>query len=183
MRESTERSFQAYGKPLETVTSIKYLGRVMTSGYDKWTVVVGKYRKDRKSWAWMTRIMGWEGEDPRVSRFYFKAVVQAVLLFGSEKWVLTPRMEQALVSFQHRVAQWITRRHANRWVHWGWEYPPLASDMEEAGFEEIGFYTKKRQNTVVKYTATQPIMDLCERFLGCQDLGFIGGGGRRRSLT
>ena len=29
MRESTERSFQAYGKPLETVTLFKYLGWVM----------------------------------------------------------------------------------------------------------------------------------------------------------
>ena len=35
--------------------------------------------------------------------------------------------------------------------------------MEEAGFEEIGVYIKKRQNTVARYILTQPIMDICEQ--------------------
>ena len=30
--DSTERAFEAYGKPLETVTTFKYLGRVMMEG-------------------------------------------------------------------------------------------------------------------------------------------------------
>ena len=34
LQESSERAFQAYGKPLETVTSFKYLGRVLTTGED-----------------------------------------------------------------------------------------------------------------------------------------------------
>ena len=44
-----------------------------------------------------------------------------------------------------------------------WEYPPLAAAMEEAVFEEIGVYIKRRQNTVAQYIATRPILDLCER--------------------
>ena len=32
LRDSTERAFEAYGKPLETVSTFKYLGRVMTVG-------------------------------------------------------------------------------------------------------------------------------------------------------
>ena len=35
---------------------------------------------------------------------FLKAVTQAVLLFGVETWVITTRMEQALSSYQHRVA-------------------------------------------------------------------------------
>ena len=42
---------------------------------------------------------------------FFKAVTQAVLLFGAETWVLTPRMEQALRSFQHRATRRLTRRN------------------------------------------------------------------------
>ena len=34
--------------------------------------------------------------------------------------------------------------------------------MTEAGFEEIGVHTKMRQNTLVQYIATRPILDLCE---------------------
>ena len=33
------------------------------------------------------------------------AVVQAVLLFGSETWVLTPRLERSLKGFRHQVAR------------------------------------------------------------------------------
>ena len=35
--------------------------------------------------------------------------------------------------------------------------------MAEAGFERIITYITRRQNTVIQYIATQPILDLCER--------------------
>ena len=35
--------------------------------------------------------------------------------------------------------------------------------MVEAGFEGIGKYIMRRQNTVAHYIATRPIMELCER--------------------
>ena len=37
--------------------------------------------------------------------------------------------------------------------------------MEEAGFEEIGVYILKRQNTAAQYIVTRPIMDLCKSSL------------------
>ena len=37
-----------------------------------------------------------------VERFYV-AVVQAVLLFGSETWVMTPCLEKSLMGFHHRL--------------------------------------------------------------------------------
>ena len=52
----------------------------------------------------MSRILSQEGADAKVSGNFFKAMVQAVLLFGEETWVLTPRMERSLDSFQHEVA-------------------------------------------------------------------------------
>ena len=45
----------------------------------------------------------------------------------------------------------------------GGGYPLLAAAMAEAGFEEIGTYNTKRQNMVVQYIVTRPILDLCER--------------------
>ena len=35
-------------------------------------------------------------EEPWLSVFFFKSVVQAVLLFGAETWVVTPRMVRFL---------------------------------------------------------------------------------------
>ena len=92
LRESSERAFQAYGASLENVTAFKYLGRVMMAEDDDWPKVEGKTQKARKSWGQIFQILSREGEDLKVSGHFFKAVVQAVLLFGAETWVLTPKM-------------------------------------------------------------------------------------------
>ena len=56
MRDSTERAFEAYGKPLETVATFKYLGRVMTAGDEDWLAVAGNLVKARKIWGRLLRI-------------------------------------------------------------------------------------------------------------------------------
>ena len=40
-RKSSERAFEAYGEPLENVTTFRYLGQVLTAGDDDWIAVVG----------------------------------------------------------------------------------------------------------------------------------------------
>ena len=94
---------------------------------------------------------------------FFKAVVHAVLLFGLEEWMLTPRMGWALGSPHHRVSSQITGRQPKIQEKGEWEYPPLAAVMEEAGFGEIGAYILKRQSTFAQYVATRKIMDLCKK--------------------
>ena len=98
-----------------------------------------------------------------MSEHFYKAVSQAVLLFGAETWVLTPRMKQDLDSFQHRVARRFTRRQPRRQVDASWAYPPLEEAMRAAGFEGMRKSVLRRQNTVAQYIVTRQIMDLCER--------------------
>ena len=73
--------------------------------YNYWPVVVGNLRKAWKKWARMSRILEREWADARTLVTFFKDVVQAFLLFGSEIWVLTPCMGWTLGRFQHRVAR------------------------------------------------------------------------------
>ena len=61
--------------------------------------------KERAAWRRMTRILSREGERPRVFGFFFKSVVQSVLLFGVETWVLTPCMGRVLGDFQNQVVR------------------------------------------------------------------------------
>ena len=86
-----------------------------------------------------------------------------MLLFGAEIVVLTPRMERALDSFQHRAVRRITGKQPQRQAGGSWEYPPLAEAMGEADFEEIRKSVTRRQNTVAQYIVTRPILYLCER--------------------
>ena len=125
MRESSEKAFEAYGEPLENVTTFRYLGRVLTEREDDWLAVIGNLGKAWKSWGRFYRILIREGEDPKVSGIFNKTVVQEELLFGSETWVLIPRMELVLDSFQHRVARRITMREP--WRRGGWDLAVPAS--------------------------------------------------------
>ena len=155
-----ERAFEAYGETLENVTVFRYLGQVLTAGDDYWLAVVGNLGKARKSWVRLLRILIREGADPKVLGKFYKAVSQAVLLFGAETWVLTPSMEWSLSSFQNRVAQRITRRQPRIQGDGSWVYPPLEEEMEEAGFEGIRKSVLSRQNMVAQYILKRPIMDL-----------------------
>ena len=72
---------------------------------------------------------GTRGRYPKCLRDIFKAVVQALLLFGSEMWVLTPLMGQDLGIFHHRVARRITWGGANQQEYGVWDYTPLETEM------------------------------------------------------
>ena len=113
----------------------------------------------------MLMVFSRKGEELKVSRNLFRAVVQAVLIFGDETWFLNPRMERTLSSFQHMVVWQLTGRHTRRREEGSWKYPPLVAAMAEADFEEIGVYVTRIQNTVAQYIATRPIMDLCEWYV------------------
>ena len=68
----------------------------MTESDADWMAVVGNLRKARNIWHRLERILGRKGATPRVPGMFFKAVVQAVLLFESYIWVMNPLMRRDL---------------------------------------------------------------------------------------
>jgi hypothetical protein len=49
-----------------------------------------------------------QGATPKVMGYFYKAVCQAILLYGCETWVVTHKIHKALESFHHRVARQIS---------------------------------------------------------------------------
>ena len=80
LRESTERSIEAYDAPLEHVTAFKYLKRVMTVVDNDWPAGVGNLQRVSKSWGYFLRILILEGADLKLLVHFYKSVSQAVLL-------------------------------------------------------------------------------------------------------
>ena len=78
------------------VTSFKYLWRVILATDDHWPAVVITVARAKMAWRRMSRIFSREVATPCVSEFFFKAMIQAVMLFGAETWVIIPRMGTAL---------------------------------------------------------------------------------------
>ena len=87
MRATLEKAFHAYGTKMRAVTEFKYLGRVLTNTDYDWLAVAGNIRKARANWGRLARILGREGADPKVSRSFYTAVTQQVLLFSQKNGV------------------------------------------------------------------------------------------------
>ena len=119
-------------------------------------------QKARATWGRLARILGREGADPKVSRNFYIAVTQQVLLFGAETWFLTKKMESVLDAFQGRVARRLTGIQPRHGRDGQWFYPSLAGATKEAGIVRIRTSILRRQNTVAQFIAMRPILDLCE---------------------
>ena len=98
-----------------------------------------------------------EGADARLAGKFYAAVAQAVLLFGSETWVVTPRILKALEGFHHQVAQRISGLIGRRARDGTWQYPEISEALTRAGLSAIDVCVTRRQNTIAKHVATRPI--------------------------
>ena len=77
----TSRAFSTYGNPLEMVTSFRYLGQVILAADDDWLAMVLNLSRVRAVLKRMM-VLSREGLELRMSIFFFKSVVQAVLIFS-----------------------------------------------------------------------------------------------------
>ena len=72
--------------------------------------VVSNLINATNNWYQMSRILVREGADTRTPGDFFRAVVQAFLIFCSDMWVVTPRIIQILGGFHRMVARHITHK-------------------------------------------------------------------------
>ena len=108
--EGKERALTVYGVPLFEVTSFNYRGRVQAIEEDYWPSVVRNLRSARKMWVQLTQILIKDVADAHTLVQIYLAVVQSVLLYRSETWVLAPRMQRVMGGFHHRVTCRLTGR-------------------------------------------------------------------------
>ena len=71
-------------EPLENVTKFRYLRQMLTVGENSWLTVVSNLGKARNISGRLSWILIREGAETKVSGKFYKAVVQAVLLFEAE---------------------------------------------------------------------------------------------------
>ena len=72
------------------VTSFEYLGRTLSSSDNDLPATGQNLHNAQGKWGRLAKILGSEGADRRMTGRFYVAVVQAVILFRSETWVLTP---------------------------------------------------------------------------------------------
>ena len=76
-----DNNFTAYGEELKWVKMFKYLGRLLSYGNNDTQVAYSNLKKARKCWGRLQRILKAENASPWVCGKFYKAIVQAILLF------------------------------------------------------------------------------------------------------
>ena len=83
----------------------------------------------------------------KVSAKFYKAVVQSVLLYGSETWILTKAALARLEDYHIRAAYRMVVEHKPRRVpNLVWVYPCLQDVLNECGMATIDHYIGVRRN-------------------------------------
>jgi hypothetical protein len=110
------------------VRSYGYLGRILSFNNSDWPTLYANLKKAQQKWGMLSRLLARDGASPRARGMFYKAVCQAVLLYGCETWTVTKSMLRVLEGFHHKCARRISGLMA-RQTATGWYYPPLATAM------------------------------------------------------
>ena len=120
---------------------------------NNWPAVAKNFTWARKVWRIMLLLLSREGAAPRVSSFFFKTAVQAVLLFGLDNWVVTPLVGKVLGGVHTQVARRLRGRLTRRTPDGKWIYNLAAMAREEVGLLKMEEYIRQHHSMVTHYIA------------------------------
>ena len=146
---------------IKRVYSFKYLGRILEHSDNDNLAAENQLRKARARWSRVGRVLSSEKADPKVMGYFYKAIVQAVLLYGSESWTLSEGMLRRIRSFHSRVARFLCNRHIRCNEDGTWEYPHTEEVLESAGLFSIDEYIRRRRASVYKFMSGREILVSC----------------------
>ena len=109
-------------------------------------------------------LLGFKGREclPTVCSLFYKATIQAVLLFGRETWNVSPASMRSLDWFHLRVSRCMTSMMPRRSPNGkNWTYPATEEVLETMGMYTVKKYVEVLRNIILKFLARRPIIELC----------------------
>ncbi len=97
----------------------------------------------------------------KTCRMFYKATVQAVLLYGIETWSLSPSSMKCLERFQICAAWQMSGKQPGQNGDGSWIYPRSEDMLKAVGLKSIANYVDVRRQTVANFIVNQPIHELC----------------------
>jgi hypothetical protein len=154
--------FNVGDKPIKKVRQFKYLGRIVDDSDKDDPAIDRNIQKARGVWARLGKLLSREGANPMAMGIFYKVIVQSVLLYGSESWVITKSKMVQLRSFHRRCARYITRTHIRQEEDGTWIHPSSEGILKEAGLDSIEEYIQKRRDTVEVFAQFRPLYEACK---------------------
>ena len=158
---ATSASFTVNGTAIRRVYDFKYLGRILDHSDNDNLAAERQPARARQKWGCVGKVLSSEGASPKVTGYFYKAIVQAVLLYGSESWTVLEFMLKKIRSFHACVARYICNRHIRSQEDGTWEYPPTEEVLEQAGLFTIDTYIRRQRETIGVFVRNRPIYTDC----------------------
>ena len=99
---------------IDGVGRLKKPGRLLDWSDDDWPEILHNISKARQVWGRLGKILWREGVEPTVLEKFYRALVQAVLMFGAETWVLTEIMSQSIEGAHVGLLRQVTCKNSMR---------------------------------------------------------------------
>ncbi len=160
-RVALAQLFTSYRDELERVEVFKYLGRLLAYDNNNTQAMQGNLKKACKSWGQVSCILRAENASRKVCGVFYKATVQAVLLFGSETWMLSPLSLKSLEGFHIWAAYCMAGKMPTRKPDGTWTYPSSRDVLKAVELQTIGHYIGICQETIARFIVDQPLFALC----------------------
>jgi hypothetical protein len=169
-----ETRFSVSDVELETVDCFRYLGHPLVANGNDWPAVVYNLNRVRGHWAQVSRVLTRQGADPKVAGYFYKVIVQSVLLYGCETWVISKQILVSLEGFHHQIAQQLMHYTIRPDPNSGaWVYPEAGRSFELAGLHPMTTYIGRRRGYLLNWAQNQPLYLECSTLVG-------GAGGSQR---
>ncbi len=150
-QRALECTFCANGEDLERVEVFKYLGRLISFDDANNQAMRSNLKKAQGCWARVSRVLRAENATPKTCGMFYKATVQAVLLYGSETWSLSPLSMKRLEGFHIRAAWRMSGKKPEWNVDGSWMCLRLEEVLEAVGMKSIAHYVDVRRQTVANF--------------------------------
>ena len=103
------QQFLVRGDMLEQVEVNIYLGRLLAQDDDGIQAICAQMRKAQATWARVGQVLWSKNASPFVAAKIYQVIIQAILLYGSESWVIswtaTARLEGLHICTTYRMAK------------------------------------------------------------------------------
>ena len=150
----------------EGVESFKYLGRILHWADENCPAGLRNIPRARQIWRQIWKLMMREGADPIITEKFYHAVIQEVIIFGSETWMFTAAMLQNFKGVRVSLLWQATGMKARRLGDKTWRKEGGGRMLQAEGTKPLREYINKRQATVAEWVALRPIFEVCVKETG-----------------
>ena len=146
-------------------TTFPYLGRVIERGDADLAACIRNLGKARSKWGAISQLLQKDGASAITTARFYMVVVSAILLYSSEMWVITRRIEALLTAFHNRCAWTIGKTYIRKVVGTEdqWVYPKVAQSLKAAHLQPLRTYLDRRRVKFREYARERELYQRCER--------------------